>query len=528
MNESDSTAETAAESPLAGGSSWRRAGTTLVIAVALWAVAIASGAAVAALGGTGTGQTASAWTAPTITVGSAVVDRSPEAVRKWAIRQFGTNDKRALAIGTAVLLAVIAVVAANDVIRHRPRRAAGLIAITGVVGMLAALTGRGAIVPALVPVLGSTVCTIGFLWWLTRAGPVAATDQSPTRRTLMLSGGATAAAAFLGWGAGAATRRVVATRHRTATALPKPQTPLPDPKVVAPPVEVSPYFVPNSAFYRIDTALSVPTIDASTWSMKVDGMVDTKLHLTYDELLARPMIEVDCTIACVSNDVGGDLVGNARWLGCRLDDLLKEAGITAGADQVMGRSVDGFTAGFPTTVLDGRDAIVAVGMNGEVLPFEHGFPARLIVPGVYGYVSATKWLAAISLTTFEAEQGYWIPRGWDVLAPVKVASRIDTPRNGDRLKAGAGFIGGVAWAPIDGIAKVEVKVDDGAWKVATLGTESSDASWRQWWIPWDRTAGQHVIEVRATNKKGELQPSDEVPAGPNAATGWHTIDVEVG
>jgi hypothetical protein len=239
------------------------------------------------------------------------------------------------------------------------------------------------------------------------------------------------------------------------------------------------------------------------------------------------MIEADVTLACVSNEVGGDLVGTARWLGCRLDDLLDEAGIPTGADQVVGTSVDGFTAGFPTAVLDGRDAIVAVGMNGEPLPIVNGFPARLVVPGLYGYVSATKWLSRIELTTFEEFQGYWIPRGWAVEGPIKTQSRIDTPSAGSSVPAGTTAVAGVAWAPNVGIEAVEVRVDDGPWQEARLGTAYVDTTWRQWVWEWEATPGEHRLQVRATDGDGITQTEERTQVAPDGASGWHTIDVRV-
>ena len=255
------------------------------------------------------------------------------------------------------------------------------------------------------------------------------------------------------------------------------------------------------------------------------GLVDHELTLTYDDLLGRELLERDCTISCVSNEVGGDLVGNARWVGCRLDDLLAEAGIRKEADQVMGVSVDGFTAGFPVETLDGRDALIAIGMNGETLPVKNGFPARIIVPGIYGYVSAVKWLSEIRLTRFADEVGYWVPRGWSAIAPVKTQSRIDRP--GGRIAAGSVPIAGVAWAPTRGISKVEVQVDDGAWLETTLGSSLGDNCWRQWWVPWEATSGKHQIRVRATDGTGETQPEQRRDVAPDGATGWHTIRVTV-
>lgn len=324
-------------------------------------------------------------------------------------------------------------------------------------------------------------------------------------------------------------------RSNAAVAAERLGITLPDPAraLVDPPSGVSvgldgvtPFFTPNEHFYRIDTALSVPRVSVDDWSLRIHGLVERELTLDYRKLLERPMIELDATIACVSNYVGGDLIGNARWLGCRLDDLLEEAGIDPAADQVVGRSVDGFTAGFPTATLDGRDALVAVGMNGEPLPTAHGYPARLIVPGLYGYVSATKWLSELELTTFADFEGYWVPRGWDREAPVLTSSRFDTPTDGARIDPGEQFwVGGVAWAMTRGVESVEVRVDDGPWEPATLGEEYSGTTWRQWRHDLELSAGEHTLAVRATDTDGVTQSGERRPPGPNASTGWHTITV---
>jgi DMSO/TMAO reductase YedYZ molybdopterin-dependent catalytic subunit len=285
---------------------------------------------------------------------------------------------------------------------------------------------------------------------------------------------------------------------------------------------------PNETFYRVDTALFVPAVDASTWSLRVHGMVDRALSLTYEELLDRPLLERDVTLACVSNEVGGPYVGNARWSGVSLADLLREAGPHPDASQLVSRSVDGFTIGTPTAVvMDGRDALLAVSMNGEPLPLEHGFPVRMVVPGLYGYVSATKWLVDLELTTLDAYNAYWIQRGWAKQAPIKTQSRIDTPRFGDRLRPGRVAVAGVAWAQHRGIERVEVRVDDQPWAEARLGAEDTIDTWRQWVFVWDATTGPHTIAVRATDGDGATQDPHVVPPFPDGATGFHTIDVEV-
>jgi DMSO/TMAO reductase YedYZ molybdopterin-dependent catalytic subunit len=292
---------------------------------------------------------------------------------------------------------------------------------------------------------------------------------------------------------------------------------------------ITPIVVPNDDFYRIDTALLPPHVDAAGWSMKVTGMVDHPLTLTYSDLTTMPLFEQYVTIQCVSNEVGGDLVGNAKWTGVHLREVLAAAGVQAGATQLVGRSVDGFTAGFPTAhAMDSvRDPMIVLAMNDAPLPVLHGYPARLIIPGLYGYVSATKWLAAIEMTTLEAFDGYWIPLGWSKLGPILTQSRIDVPRSGQTLKAGRITIAGVAWAPDRGVSKVEVSIDGGEWLTCTLSGPISKATWVQWQVPWAATPGAHSIEVRATDGTGALQTTDVTPPAPDGARGHHTINVSV-
>jgi hypothetical protein len=258
-------------------------------------------------------------------------------------------------------------------------------------------------------------------------------------------------------------------------------------------------------------------------------LVDQPYALSFDELVDLATHEFDVTLSCVSNEVGGELVGNARWQGVPLADLLERAGIGAGATQIVGRSVDGWTAGFPTEVaLDGRPALVAVGMNNEPLPISHGFPARLVIAGLYGYVSATKWLQEIELTTWEDFDGYWVPKGWSKEGPMKTSSRIDVPRRGTRIEPGRQPIAGVAWAGERGIGAVEVQLDEGDWLPARLGEELASTTWRQWVLEWDAEAGLHSIRVRAIDGSGETQTEAEAPPDPDGSTGWHLVRVEVG
>lgn len=349
-----------------------------------------------------------------------------------------------------------------------------------------------------------------------------------SRRTLL--GGALAAVAALGVGVWATSRdqttKLVTTIRGRLPKADKPLPPLPaDPAQSI--AGLSTLVTPAASFYRIDVAGEIPMPALDAWTLTIDGLVEHPMTLTYDELVQREVVEVDATISCVSNWVGGSLVGNARWTGVRLDHLLAEAGIKASADQVMGHSLDDFTAGFPTAVLDGRDAIIAIGMNGQPLPAEHGYPARIIVPGLYGYVSAVKWLSRIELTRFEEQVGYWVPRGWASRAPMKVASRIDSPKAGASTPAGTKQISGVAWSSNVGIAKVEVQVDAGPWLPASLGPQLARSTWRQWWLPWEAIVGTHTISVRATDSNGRLQSKTPVDAMPNGAEGLHSVEIVV-
>lgn len=514
--------------------------------------ALAAGLAVAQL----VGAVGSADVSPLVAVGDRVVDRTPKWLRDWAIDTFGTADKAVLLVCVTVVLAAVATVAGGWMVAGRERSAEVLVGVTVLLGALSSLGTTDGWWPVVATLLGGVVALLLLRWLGGMARPVAGepVDRPPAevvgpptaipaaglrrpgdgasrRRFLASAAGVGLGAAVVGGAAGWLRSRAALTAERLGIALPRPVAPL---AAASPEVEVgvdgvARFFTPNDSFYRIDTALAVPRVDPRDWSLRVHGRVAEEMVLGYEALLDRPMIELDATIACVSNEVGGDLVGTARWLGCRLDDLLADAGVDPAADQVVGRSVDGFTAGFPVAALDGREAIVAVGMNEEPLPFDHGFPARLVVPGLYGYVSATKWLAEIELTRFEDFEAYWIPRGWDREAPILTMSRIDSPRDGAAVPAGGRLaVGGVAWAPNRGIEAVEVQLDDEPWEGARLGAAHADTTWRQWAAVLEPVAGSHVVRVRATDGDGTTQTSDEVPPGPNAATGWHTIGFTVG
>ncbi|MDQ3946141.1 MAG: molybdopterin-dependent oxidoreductase, partial [Actinomycetota bacterium] len=352
----------------------------------------------------------------------------------------------------------------------------------------------------------------------------------PDRRAFLAAAGTVAGVAVASAALGRSFSRAAASASRLRYALPGVARPLPPapPEASAAVEGVTPVVVPNDRFYRIDTRLlGPPRVDVEGWRLRFTGMVERPFELTYQELLALPMVEEYVTLACVSNEVGGDLVGNAAWRGVPLGTLLDRAGVKQDASQIVGRSVDGFTVGFPTDVAtDGRHSLVAVGMNGELLPSEHGFPARLVVAGLYGYTSATKWLDEVHLTTWDSFDAYWIPRGWAKFAPVKVQSRIDTIRP-NPIVAGPVVVAGVAWAPHRGISRVEVQVDDEPWLDAELARELSPSAWRQWLFRWPATPGAHRLRVRATAGDGETQTADTSPPAPDGATGYHTIRIRV-
>ncbi|MFD9407648.1 molybdopterin-dependent oxidoreductase [Streptomyces sp. NPDC059989] len=483
---------------------------------------------------------------PLTAVGGAVVDRTPAAVKEWAIRQFGTADKLVLTLGIVALLGAVAVGAGLLALRRLPAGMA-LAGGFGVLGAAAALSRPEATWRDALPSLVGGAAAAGVLYLLvtalrrprpagTSAGGAWAMDRRGFGRLV-------AATLAVSAGAGYAGRRLGAYGSAGATAS-RAGFRLPAPAVPAPPVPagadlrvpgVSPFLTPNRDFYRVDTALVVPRVDADTWRLRIHGEgVAKPLTLDLRELLTRPLVEHDITLCCVSNEVGGPYAGNARWLGVRLADLLREAGVRppsqgGPADQLVARSVDGMTLGTPVeTVMDGRDALLAVGMNGEPLPFAHGFPVRMVVPGLYGYVSACKWLRELRLTTFAAYDAYWVRRSWAAMGPVKTQSRIDTPRASAVLVPGPVAVAGVAWAQHRGIARVEVRVDGGPWHEARLGAADGADTWRQWVWPWEATAGRHTLEVRATDGTGAVQTGERTGTLPDGATGWHTVTVRVG
>ncbi|MFG6402903.1 molybdopterin-dependent oxidoreductase [Microbacterium sp. P04] len=471
---------------------------------------------------------------PFAAVGSALIDLAPPFAKETAIALFGTDDKTAL----IVLIGLVAIVlaAVGGVLEaRRPPWGRVLAVAFGAVGAVAAATRADASLLSWAPSLAAGAVAAIALQMLIRRLPTQPRDDAPSdpdRRRFFVWAGATAAAGVLLTVAGNAVRAgsQVVTAARDSLRLPSPAT-------TAPPVPagaelgidgLAPVVTPNADFYRIDTALIVPQIDPSTWSLRIHGMVDQEVTLTWDELLALPLDESTTTLTCVSNEVGGNLIGNAVWLGYPIRELLAQAGPTADADMVLSRSTDGFTASTPLEVLtDDRNAILAVGMNGEPLPTEHGFPVRMVVPGLYGYVSATKWVTELEVTRFDQATSYWTDRGWSERGPIKLESRIDVPRPGTSVPVGDSVIAGVAWQQHVGVSGVEVQVDDGDWQAATLASAISDDTWVQWSLPWSATSGSHTIRCRATNADGETQTSAVANVIPDGATGWDAVEVTV-
>lgn len=462
-------------------------------------------------------------------VGSFVVDVVPSPVERFAIGLFGTADKAVLAMGTAVVAVLLGALVGRAAVRRRWLLAAAFAAFA-VVGVVAGWAQHDA--GAVATPVGIGIAAFAG-WWvadrLIHPGVTSPTDSLPgdrdRRRFIAGTAAAGVAVASGGIGRSLIINRSEAVRENVSLGAPVTTVPgvMPENELMAP--DLTPIVVPNDQFYRIDTALIVPRPDAETWRLRVTGMVDNELEFSLSDLMDRELHERYVTISCVSNEVGGDLVGNAKWTGVRLVEVLEEAGVKTGATQIVGRSVDRWTAGFPTeAAFDGRDPLIAIGMNDEPLPPRHGFPARLIVPGLYGYVSATKWIEEIELTTWEAFDGYWIPRGWSKSGPIKTQSRIDHPRPGQRIDGAPAVIAGVAWAPTRGIAMVEISVDDAEWVEAEVSVPLSDASWVQWRaeVPL-APGGSYAVAVRATDGDGATQTSLQTPVAPNGATGHHTV-----
>ena len=513
----------------AAGKGTRRSRTALGAAAGLAAALVALGTAelLAAL--------VRPQASPVVAVGGSIIDATPAWLKNFAVRTFGTNDKPVLIGSILVVLLLLSLVTGALAVRRLVIGIAG-VAVLGLVGAAAAVSRPDAQpldpLPSVVGAVVGAIVLVMILRPLTESDPTQPLADESRRQVLVVGLWAVAAGVV----AGAVGRLVTGrqgdvTASRAAVRLPKPASPataVPRGSDLA--IDgLTPFRTDNKDFYRIDTALVVPQVATEGWSLKVHGMVDRELELTFDDLLARDLVERDITLTCVSNEVGGEYAGNARWLGAPLADLLDEAGVQQGADMILSTSSDRMTIGTPTAVvMDGRDALLAVGMNGEPLPTEHGFPCRMVVPGLYGYVSATKWVVDLELTRFADATAYWTDRGWAEKGPIKTMSRIDTPRPFAKPTAGTVAVAGVAWAQHRGIEKVEVRVDGGSWHEARLAEVPSTDTWRQWVWQWDATPGSHTLEVRATDSDGRTQPERRADPYPSGATGWHSTSVTVG
>ena len=479
---------------------------------------------------------------PYVAVGDTVVRLSPHWLTEFAKAAFGTADKPVLLAGMAVVIAAVAA-AAGLASRRRPGPAIGVVVVLGVLGL-----GAVMFAPTFAPLdmlapTASLVAGIAVVRWL--HGLALAAAERPdvparagglTRRAVLArSAAAVGVASLAGGGAGLWLGRGVADSResvtaRLAAARLTERAPAIPASAAFPELGTPTFLTSNADFYRIDTALRVPALSAEDWSLRIHGMVDTRA----DADLRRsarpgPLVERSVTLTCVSNPVGGDLISTATFIGVDLRDLLLEAGVRPGADQAFSTSVDGWSTGTPVDVLlePDRGALLAIGMNGEALPLEHGFPVRMVVPGLYGYVSATKWVTDLELTTFDAKAGYWLQRGWAERAPIKTQSRIDSPRGFAALPAGRVAVAGIAWSQPTGIGRVEVRMDGGPWQEARLATEVSGDTWRMWRADFDLAPGGHSVQSRATDAAGVLQTETVADPVPDGATGWPDVSFSV-
>lgn len=472
---------------------------------------------------------------PVLAVADAAVAQSPAPMREFAISTFGTADKPVLFAGIAVTLLLLSAAAGVAERSAAPRGSVvlGVLALIGVAAAASRPTANWAwVIPSLAGgVAGIVVLRCGVRLYeerLAASGSEGETLAVSRRKFLAFVGGvAGLTLAVGGLGIGLARKAGDLAAERLGITLPSVaagrRARRPGPELEAPVSDGTPFLTPNEEFYRIDTALQVPALSIEDWSLRIHGMVDREIELNWEDLNSRMAMERIITLTCVSNEVGGGLAGTATWTGFPIRDLLDEVGVRPDADMLLSTSVDGWTSGTPLAALtDGRDAILAVGMNGEALPVEHGYPVRQVVPGLYGYVSATKWVVDWEITRFDRASSYWTDRGWGEKGPIKTASRIDRPGPLAELSAGRNVIAGTAWAQHRGITKVEVKVDQGPWEEAKTAAAYSVDTWRMWSWEWEANPGIHTVVVRATDGNGEVQTEQRVGTVPDGATGWHS------
>ena len=474
---------------------------------------------------------ASPSSSPYLAVGDTVIRFSPQWLTEFAKTTFGTADKPILLASMGVVILLIAALG-GALSRRRPTVGLAVVVAMGVLGLLTVVFSPAFGPISLLAPLASIVVGVGSFLWLhglaARTHARAVEPGGVSRRGVLIGSAAAVGVGALAAGGGGvvlggnvedARRRVTARLGRVRLAE------------VAPPVPATaaftesgtvPFITSNAEFYRVDTALQLPTQSEQSWSCDIGGMVDNPFTLTFDDLMSRPLVERTLTMTCVSNVVGGPYISTANFIGVELRDILAEAGVQPGADQVLSTSLDQWTAGSPTDVVmdPTRGALMVVGMNGEALPAEHGFPVRLVVPGLYGFLSATKWLTEIELTTFEAAQGYWLQRGWGKFAPIKTQSRIESPVGFETVPAGTVSVAGIAWSQPVGISRVEVRVDRGPWQEAELAEEVNPSTWRMWRTEFELTPGSHTVQSRATDGNGVTQPEESTPPIPDGAQGW--------
>jgi DMSO/TMAO reductase YedYZ molybdopterin-dependent catalytic subunit len=462
---------------------------------------------------------------PVTDVAELVIRLTPGPVAERAIQLVGRHDKPLLVSG--VLLFLLLLFAGLGLLARRTYGAAigGFVAL-GVIGLIANQSQYAAPATGILPSLVGVLTWLGVLGLLTATlRPQPFSEVDPQRRFLLLASGVgvgSLVVGLLGWRVGGHRRAVDAARE--SLDLGGVTNPGPPAGVEVGLGGIAAWQTSTSRFYRIDTSLVPPAISPDDWSVRIHGMVDHEITLSYADLLKRPRSEIWMTLNCVSNPVGGPLISNAWWSGTHLKDLLEEAGVQSGADAVKQTSDDGWTCGTPLSALtDDRGAMLAYAMNGDPLPIEHGFPVRTLVPGMYGYVSACKWVRQIEVTTFDSFTAYWTERGWSALGPVKLASRIDVPHNGDHVKAGRVRVGGLAWQQNTGISAVQVQLDGAGWQPATIARKNLTDSWVQWVATVDAAPGRHQLAVRAVNDEGQVQTAVRADPVPNGASGWHTI-----
>lgn len=502
-----------------------------MVGVLALASAVAAGHLVAAFVGVNA--------SPYVAVGNSAVALSPGWVKDFAIETFGSKDKIALLIGMAIVLVIIAALV-GILSRRSPEPGTVFVVLFGLLGAAAVFTSSQTGPLALLAPGASLVAGVLVFRWLHRVGAGGTGAQQETaqpdgppppgkgRRQFLIGAGGVVAGAgisgiagqtLLSSGGATASRAAVGKLHVASTAAPVPSD------TAFTKLGTKPFITPNSDFYRVDTALAVPKLSTADWQLRIHGMVEHELTFDFDDIRNMPLIERTITMVCVSNPVGGPYISTSKFIGVELRELLNRAGTQPGAEQLFSTSTDGFTVGTPlSTVLEAdRGALLAIGMNNEPLPFEHGFPARMVVPGLYGYVSATKWVVDMEITTWQARDPYWLNHGWAKKAPIKTESRIDQPAGFDTVAAGKVTVSGVAWHPHLGIDKVEVRLDNGPWRQAHLGAEYTIDTWRMWHTTFDVATGSHKVTVRATDKTGYTQTSDRVDTVPDGATGWHTV-----